>query len=325
MKMHVDMVDFPLSKPFAITGYVFHATKTVQVRLEKDGVSGQGEGTGVYYLDETQGSMAEQLRSVVAAVEAGAGREEVQTLLPPGGARNALDCAFWDLECKLAGQSIWQMLDITPHVLTTVFTIGIDTPEVMGASAGKVRNLPKLKLKLDAEMPVERVAAVHAAHPEASLVVDVNQGWTLEELKRYAPELARLGVDMIEQPLRRGEDSDLLGYRSPVPIGADESCLHTGEFAYAAERYDVINIKLDKTGGLTEALKLARMARDASCDLMVGNMTGTSLGMAPSYVIGQLCRFVDVDGPLLLAKDVDHPLIYPGDGTVKLPEPALWG
>ena len=325
MKMTISQVSFPLREPFVITGYVFEHTKAVHVRLERDGFVGRGEGVGCYYLGETVETMAAQLEAVVPVVEAGATRQDIQALLPPGGARCALDCAFWDLEAKSAGMSIWDLLNISPRILNTVVTIGIDTPEVMGAAASRLRNIPDLKLKLNAELPVERVEAVRAAHPAASIVVDVNQGWSLEELKVYAPEMTRLNVAMIEQPLRRGSDNDLLGFDSPVPLGADESCLSSEEFDYAVARYDVINIKIDKTGGLTDALKIVELAKRGDCDLMVGNMTGSSLGMAPSYVIGQFCRFVDVDGPLLLAEDVSNPMIYPGDGTAIMPGPALWG
>jgi L-alanine-DL-glutamate epimerase-like enolase superfamily enzyme len=279
----------------------------------------------MYYLGETPETMSLELEGVRDAVESGATRIDIQSLLPRGGARNALDCAYWDLECKIAGKTIWQVLDIAPHALVTVATIGMGTPEEMAAKARAFAAYPQLKVKLDTHQPIERLAAIRTARPEAALVIDVNQGWSMAELEIYTPELANLGVAMIEQPLPRGSDAELEGYRSPIPIGADESCLDLSEYEEAASRYDVINIKLDKCGGLTEALAVAQRARGEGKDLMVGNMTGTSLSMAPSHVIGQFCRFVDIDGPLLLASDIAEGLTYGEGGWVDPPRPTLWG
>ncbi|MEM8987054.1 MAG: N-acetyl-D-Glu racemase DgcA [Pseudomonadota bacterium] len=325
MKMTVETRSFPFNEPFAITGYVFEDSPVVWVILEKDGCVGRGEAVGVYYLDETVDGMAAQLQAVRQAVESGATRDDIQSLLPHGGARNALDCAFWDLEAKQAGVRVWELLDQPVAPVTTVYTIGIDSAEAMAKAAGAARKYANLKIKLDDDGPVEKMQAIRAARPDASLVIDVNQGWSIDALKTYAPALAELGVAMIEQPLPRGRDADLAGYASPIPLGADESCLHSGEFAALKDWYDVINIKLDKTGGFTEALKLAAEAKAAGKDLMVGNMMGTSLSMAPSFVIAQMCRFVDIDGPLLLAEDVDNALVYEDGGRVDAPSPALWG
>ena len=325
MKMTVETVRRPLAAPFVITGYTFTHLDAVWVTLGHDGAIGRGEGVGMYYLGENPETMSQELGSVRDAVESGATRLDVQRLLPRGGARNALDCAYWDLECKTAGQTIWQVLDIAPQALVTVATIGMGTPEEMAAKALAFAAYPQLKVKLDALQPIERLAAIRAARPEATLVIDVNQGWSMAELETYTPELANLGVAMIEQPLPRGSDSELEGYRSPIPLGADESCLDLSEYEEAASRYDVINIKLDKCGGLTEALAIAQRARAEGKDLMVGNMTGTSLSMAPSHVIGQFCRFVDIDGPLLLASDIAGGLDYLPGGVVAPPEPQLWG
>jgi L-alanine-DL-glutamate epimerase-like enolase superfamily enzyme len=279
----------------------------------------------MYYLGENPETMSQELGSVRDAVESGATRLDVQRLLPRGGARNALDCAYWDLECKTAGQTIWQVLNIAPLSLVTVATVGMGTPDEMAEKARAFAAYPQLKVKLDAHQPIERLAAIRAARPEATLVIDVNQGWSMAELETYTPELANLGVAMIEQPLPRGSDNELEGYASPIPLGADESCLDLSEYEEAASRYDVINIKLDKCGGLTEALAIAERARGEGKDLMVGNMTGTSLSMAPSHVIGQFCRFVDIDGPLLLAKDIAGGLAYSEGGWVEPPSPPLWG
>jgi L-alanine-DL-glutamate epimerase-like enolase superfamily enzyme len=324
MELVVEIIPFPLEKPFAITGHVFETTDTVRVTLRRDGLRGRGEAVGVYYLDETAESMAAQLEAVRREVEQ-LSDDPVQSLLPPGGARNALDCALWDLRAKAAGRSIWELLGLAPRELHTVFTLGIADPATMAEWATAASRFPHLKIKLDDERPIECLERIRAARPDATLIVDVNQGWSFTALRDYLPHCERLGVAMIEQPLPRGADAELEGFRSPVPLGADESCLHLGEFEAARRRYDVLNIKLDKCGGLTEGLALVEAARRAGMDLMVGNMTGTSLGMAPSYVIGQHCRFVDIDGPLLLAGDIDHGLAYRDGGLVGLPSRELWG
>jgi L-alanine-DL-glutamate epimerase-like enolase superfamily enzyme len=325
MKMTVATVRRPLGAPFVITGYTFSHLDAVWVVLEQGGARGRGEGVGMYYLGENPETMSLQLEDVRDAVESGATRLDIQSLLPPGGARNALDCAYWDLECKATGQTIWQILDVTPHALVTVATIGMGTPEEMAAKARAFAQYPQLKVKLDGHQPIERLWAIREARPDSTLVIDVNQGWSMTDLEAYTPELANLGVAMIEQPLPRGADAELEGYRSPIPLGADESCVDLSEYEEAASRYDVINIKLDKCGGLTEALAIAQRARDEGKDLMVGNMTGTSLSMAPSHVIGQTCRFVDIDGPLLLASDIAEGLTYNEGGWVDPPSPTLWG
>ena len=325
MKMTVETVRRPLGAPFVITGYTFTHLDAVWVTLENNGARGKGEGVGMYYLGENPATLSRELESVRDAVESGATRLDVQSLLPRGGARNALDCAYWDLECKATGQTIWQVLEITPQSLVTVATIGMATPEEMATKARAFANYPQLKVKLDGHQPLERLSAIRRARPEATLVIDVNQGWSMVELATYTPELSNLGVAMIEQPLARGADAELEGYHSPIPLGADESCLDLSEYEEAASRYDVINIKLDKCGGLTEALAIAQRARKEGKDLMVGNMTGTSLSMAPSHVIGQFCRFVDIDGPLLLASDIAEGLTYGEGGWVEPPSPTLWG
>ncbi len=265
------------------------------------------------------------MHEVANEIRAGVSREELQQLLPAGGARNAIDCAMWDLECKKYGKSIWDLVGIQPKPVTTVFTIGLEsTPEAMAAKAAAAATAPVLKIKLDGHLPYEKLAAIRAARPDAALVVDANQGWDFELLKEVIPKCVGLDLGMIEQPLPRDGDEMLEGFESPIILAADESCLHTGELETAARRYDMINIKLDKTGGLTEALKLAKAAREMGCKLMVGNMTGTSLGMAPAFVIAQLCDFVDIDGPLLL--NYDHPdgLSYK-HGVADIFQPGLWG
>ena len=314
---------WPTKSPFSITGYTFTEARVLYVTLTENNCTGQGEATGVYYLNESADSMLVQANSIKKELEQGVDREALQTLLPAGGARNAIDCALWDLEAKLSGQSIWELTDIEPHDITTVNTVGIDTPEKMAAIAAAF-DTPVIKVKLDNRLCLERIQAIRAARPDAEIVVDANQGWTLEQLVDLAPKLKKSGVAMIEQPLPRGGDQPLENYRSPLPLCADESCLDSSELEQAAQRYQMINIKLDKTGGLTEALALARQAQSKGLQLMVGNMIGTSLAMAPGLVIAQLCRFVDLDGALLLQDD-RHPAMNYTDGRVSTPSPELWG
>lgn len=238
---------------------------------------------------------------------------------------NALDCALWDLECKRSGKSIWQLTGIDPKPVTTVFTIGIEsTPEAMAAKAAAASDSPILKIKLDDHLPFEKLTAIRSARPDAKLVVDANQGWNFELLQALLPKCVDLNLDMIEQPLPRGGDECFEGFNSPIVLAADESCQDTSELNAAARRYQMINIKLDKAGGLTEALRLAREARQRGCQLMAGNMGGTSLSMAPSFVVAQLCDFVDIDGPLLLKHDRPLGLNYQ-KGIVEGFDSKLWG
>jgi len=312
-----------LKAPFRITGYEFKSVKLLHVVIAENGTVGHGEASGVYYLGETADSMLEQAESVRKDLERGVGREELQRLLPPGGARNAIDCALWDYESKRTGRSIWELTNIFPGPTTTVLTVGIGTPEEM-AQASRGLEVRTIKVKLDGEQALERIAAVRAARPDAQIVVDVNGGWTFRQLVELAPQMKKLGVAMIEQPLPRGEDEALEGYVPPLTLCADESCLNLSEFEQAARRYQMINIKLDKTGGLTEALELATLAESRGIDLMVGNMIGTSLAMAPAFVIAQLSHYVDLDGALFMDGDREHPMYLAG-GFLSAPSTALWG
>jgi L-alanine-DL-glutamate epimerase-like enolase superfamily enzyme len=322
-KLRLSIETWKTKTPFHITGRVFDDVDFLYVEIEQDGCIGRGEAAGIYYFGETSESLisdAEQLRQ---NIQMGLSRQELQHKLGVGGARNALDCAAWDLEAKLSGKTIWQLTDLAMKPVYTVNTVGIDSPENM-ATAAKVLDTPLIKVKLDADQPLQRMRAICQARPDAKFVVDINQGWNFQELLTYAPELKALGVMMIEQPLPRGEDSELAGYDSPVDLCADESCIASYEVADMRNRYQMINIKLDKTGGLTEALKTAKVARQNGMKLMVGNMLGTSLSMAPSFVIAQLCDFVDIDGPVLLADDRDHKMNFTG-GKVHGFSRNLWG
>ncbi len=316
---------WPSIIPFRISDNVWDDFPCVIVEIEQDGQIGRGEALGVYYHDETPESMAAQLESISALLSDGADRQQLMQILPPGGARFAADSALWDLEAQLTGTTAWQLAGVAGAPVETVFTIGLeDTPEAMADKASAAEELSLFKVKLGNDRPVERIAAIRSARPDARLVIDVNQGWSFEELKEYAAPLQQLGVLMIEQPLPRGADSELEDYESCVPLCGDESCLHLGELDEAAARYQMINIKLDKCGGLTHGLQLAQACQRLGLGLMVGCMGGTSLSMAPSHVLAQLCEFVDIDGPLLIKKDREGGLIY-DRGMVSLPESRFWG
>lgn len=325
MRLKVESKSFPLEHPFRITGYTFETTNAVWVTLDDGEFVGRGEGVGVYYLNETVESMTGQIETIRKDIEAGTSRETLQQLLPPGGARNAIDCAIWDLEAKRSQSDVFALSGIESNSVQTVATIGIGSDEFMSMRARDFNEYQNLKIKLDAERPVERVQIVREARPDAKLIIDANQAWDRKLLESVLPELSKLGVEMIEQPVARGNDKDLTGIDSPIPLGADESCLSLSEYSGIAPYYQVINIKLDKCGGLTEALEIARMAKTDGKRLMVGNMTGTSLSMAPAFVIAQLCEFVDIDGPLLLKQDIDFGLQFQAGGWVSAPTPQLWG
>jgi L-Ala-D/L-Glu epimerase len=325
VKLGVHIERWPAIRPFRITGTVWNSFDSIVVEISQDGQVGRGEALGVYYLHETADSLMTQIEQVAQRVESGIDRAALSKLLPPGGARNAIDCALWDLEAKLTGRTIWDLTGVQPRALETVFTLGLEpTPKEMADKAVAAAGHTLLKVKLDADRPLQRLAAIRAARPDARLVVDANQGWSFRELRELAPRFASLGVQLIEQPLPRGTDHELEGYESPVPLCADESCLHLGELDQAAERYQLINIKLDKTGGLTHALELARAARARGLGLMVGCMGGGSLAMAPAFVIGCLADLVDIDGPLLQKSDRLPGLNYDG-GEVAVFGRALWG
>ena len=325
MEFSAHLEDWELAQPFRIAGKEWLTSPGLVVQLAEDGHVGRGEAQGVFYLEETAQSIFEQVHAVADEIRKGITRTELQQLLPAGGARNAIDCALWDLECKKTGKTIWELTGIDPKPVTTVFTIGLEsTPGAMAAKAAAAADAPILKIKLDGHQPYEKLSAIRAARPDAALVVDANQGWDFGLLQEVIPMCAGLDLGMIEQPLPRGGDAMLEGFGSPVTLAADESCLDSSELDTAARRYGMINIKLDKTGGLTEALKLARAAKARGCKLMVGNMVGTSLGMAPAFVVAQLCDFVDIDGPLLLRYDHPMGLAY-NKGVVDVFSPRFWG
>jgi L-Ala-D/L-Glu epimerase len=325
MRVEFRQVDWPFASTFRIAYRTQTVAETVWVELTDGGLTGRGEGLEVVYHGETIPSMLAQIASVKDALEKGISREELPRLLPPGGARNAVDCALWDLEAKRAGRRAWDLAGIqTVQPLTTAYTLSMDSPQAMARAAAAVRQYRLLKLKLAGEDDLERVRAVRDARPDVDIIVDANQSWDERQLRELTPSLADLGVKLIEQPLPAGKDAALADFASPVPLCADESCQTTDSLPALKGKYQYINIKLDKTGGLTEALRLARAAQAANFKLMVGCMAGSSLSMAPAFIVGQLSSVIDLDGPLLSASDVPHAIHYEGS-RMSVPDVRLWG
>jgi L-alanine-DL-glutamate epimerase-like enolase superfamily enzyme len=323
-EIKVEPKNWLLRKPFKISRDVATHAETLLCHISDGTHTGSGEAAGVTYKGETVDSIKMQIEAAVPQIADGIGRDELQQLMPPGGARNAVDCALWDLEAKQSGRTVWQMLDWQPHAVTTVYTIGMDTPENMQKDAAAHVDFPILKVKVGIGDPIEQISAIRQGSPDAAIVIDANQAWTVEDLDKYAEGLKALNVEMVEQPLAHDSDEILRGYESLIPLCADESCDSRADLERLAGLYDIINIKLDKTGGLTEAVALALQAESMGFDLMVGNMLGSSLAMAPAFVIAQRCKYVDIDGPLLQAEDCDHALHY-DRGSVEPFSPDLWG
>ena len=317
---------FRLAQVFTISrGSRTHA-EVVVVEITDGGHRGRGECVPYSRYGESVDSVVAQIEGVTAAVVAGADRMAIQSLLPAGAARNAVDCAFWDLEAKRAGQPAWRLagLEKAPGPLTTAYTLSLDTPEKMGQAAAANSHRPLLKIKLTGEGDLARVEAIRANAPSSRLIVDANEGWSEGHFPEYAPKLAALGVVLIEQPLHADRDGPLARIARPIPVCADEACHDRHSLPKLAGKYDLVNIKLDKTGGLTEALELARAARAAGYGIMVGCMVGTSLAMAPAVLVAQGAEFVDLDAPLLMAEDRPGGLRY--DGSIVYPaDAALWG
>ena len=324
MKLEVRTETWPYAAPFRITDYVFTCAEVLVVSLQDETACGLGEAGGVYYHGETPTSMAAQIEDVRARVEAGVDREGLRRLLPAGGARSALDAALWDLKAKRTGVPAWKAADVQPpRRLTTTFTVSAGTPREMADGARAYDGLPALKIKLTGEDPVGCVRAVREARPDVWLGVDANQGFTRVELDRIMPAMIEARVGLIEQPVRVGEDAQLERLGSPIPIAADESVQGLADLPSLVGRYDVVNIKLDKSGGLTEGLAMAREARRMGLKVMVGCMSGTSLSIAPAFVLGQMCDFIDLDGPTFLSSDRDTPATYT-NGQIWCPD-DLWG
>ena len=337
MQLQVDSESWAYKVPFRVSRGAESALDVVVVTLtDSDGHAGRGEAAGVDYDGETVALLCAQIEAVRPDIEHGlasagaapdeaAGFAALAALLPAGGARNAVDCALWDLTAKQRRTTVWKMAGLTnPRRLTTSITLGIDTDDAVTAGARRYAGWPLIKVKVDGERHLDAVRLVHAACPAAGLIVDPNQAWSCDLLNRLAPEMKSLGVVLVEQPVPRGEDETLRGYSGSISLAADESVADRAGLAGVKDLYQVVNVKLDKTGGLTEALALARDARALGLQVMVGCMAGTSLAMAPGMVVGQLAEFVDLDGPLLHSEDREHGIEY-DRGLMGLPSPVLWG
>jgi L-Ala-D/L-Glu epimerase len=325
LSMSARVERFAYKQPFHITGYTFTECAVLVVTLREGDRIGRGEGLGVYYRQDTPDNMLGQVEALRETIERGVTREELLQLLPAGGARNALDCALWDLEAKRRGRSVWQLADVPEsQPLLTTFTVGADEPEVMAEEARRLIHARAIKLKLtDDPRNAERVRAVRAARPDVWLMVDANQGFSRDSFAEALPAFVAARVAVVEQPFPVGHEDWLDGLNCPIPIAADESVQDYEDLQSVIGRVRIINIKLDKCGGLTQALRLARAARELGMELMVGNMGGSSWSMAPASVLGSLCAVVDLDGPIYTVADRTPAVIY-RDGRIVCPA-AVWG
>lgn len=316
IRAEVRIESWPLARPFEVARCVQLDVPMIHVTL-RDGAGhqGQAEAVGIDYDGETPESMAAEIAALGAEIT----RAAIDAL-PPGGARNALDCAWWDLEAKRAGRALCAGL----AGIETCYTVGLGSQAEMEAAAALSAAHGLVKIKVDATRHVDAVRWVRGVRGDARIVIDANEGWTIDLLREILPDLAALGVEMIEQPLPRGGDLDLAGLASPIPICADESCTTRASLSALIGKYQAINIKLDKTGGLTEALALADAARAAGLAIMVGNMCGTSLGMAPAFLVAAQARWADLDGPLLLSRDREPGMRFE-NGHALPPPRELWG
>ncbi|WP_295951081.1 N-acetyl-D-Glu racemase DgcA [Rhodoferax sp.] len=326
IRCHTRIEQWAMREPFEIAREVITDQPVLLVQLVDGlGHTGQAEAAGVDYDGETPASMAAQITAVLPRLHDGLTGAELLQWLPAGGARNALDCALWDLRAKQTRVPVWQAAGLPRwRPVTTAFTIGLGDEATTRRKARAARQYPLLKLKVDARRHLDVVYMVRDEHPAARLVVDANQAWSPALLHELLPLLAQAGVELVEQPLVRGQDAALDGLQSPIPLAADESCTDRASLAALVGRYQFVNIKLDKCGGLTEAFALAAEATRHGLGLMVGNMCGTSLAMAPAFLLAQGCTYVDLDGPLLQQQDRAVPMQY-GCGLIQPPPPALWG
>lgn len=324
-ELRVRRESWPIRGGFAISRGSKTEAGILVAEIAHAGLVGRGECVPYARYGETVEGVAASIENLGPNIAARLTRARLQQALPPGAARNALDCAMWDLEAKRSGKPAWQLAGLEePRPLETAYTLSLGTPQEMRSAAEREKARPLLKLKLAGRGDLERVEAVRQAAPAARLIVDANEGWSVDDYGFLAPRLAALGVDLIEQPFPAGEDAVLVGLERPVPVCADESCHDAGTLAALKGLYDAVNIKLDKTGGLTGALALREQARAQGFSVMVGCMVATSLAMAPAMLVAQGAEWVDLDGPLLLARDREAGLKYAGS-TVYPPEADLWG
>ena len=324
MKLRMSAQRWEMVAPFVTAGETVNHIDVLHVMLEHEGFTGRAETMGVDYFGETVESLEAELSALDPVAVAVLDRQTLQTLLPPGGSRNGLDCALWDLEAKQTSGGVAALTGITMAPVHTLFTLSLDDPDAMARRAYEVPQLTRLKLKLNAQEPLDCLQAVREARPDAQLVIDANGSWTPEVMMAVGDGLARFKVALLEQPLSHGDDGALENLRYPVPLCADESCQSSADLEAVADRYDAINIKLDKCGGLTDALAIREWCQRHGKQIMVGNMLGSSLAMAPALVLAQGADFVDLDGPLWQRADV-APALSIESGCIQQSEPALWG
>lgn len=316
---------FALSRPFRISRGVKTAADVVTVTIAQGDVAGRGEGVPYPRYGESIESALAEIETARAAIEAGATRDDLLTSMRPGAARNAVDCALWDLESRLSGRSVAAMIgNPQPEILASALTIGIDQPGAMGAAAREIAGAPLIKVKVNTDAPDTQLAAVRAAAPDARLIVDPNESWDEALVRAIQPLLVELRVDLLEQPVAAEDDGWLEGFTPDIPICADESAHVAGDIDQLARRYQVVNVKLDKTGGLTAALLLAQAARSRGLGLMTGCMVSSSLSIAPALHIARMSDFVDLDGPIWLREDRPGGVRDRG-GHMVPPEPGFWG
>jgi L-alanine-DL-glutamate epimerase-like enolase superfamily enzyme len=316
---------FPIAGTFTISRGAKTLAEVVTCTIAASGVAGRGECVPYARYGESVAGVLAAIEDMRGAVEDGIGREDLARIMPAGAARNAIDCALWDLEAKLSGVPTWQVIGpATPQKLVTAYTLSLDEPHAMERQAAAHSARALLKVKVGTADDAARIRAVRAGAPDSAIILDANEGWNAGNLDHHFAVCAEARVALVEQPLPAGDDAPLRGRTRPVPVCADESVHRTEDVAALADRYDAINIKLDKAGGLTEALALREAARANGLKVMVGCMVGTSLGMAPAVILAQGADFVDLDGPLLLARDREPGLHYVGS-EVYPPEAALWG
>lgn len=316
---------WPLKEPFHISRGVRTETRVVRAELNHCGVSGYGEAVPYARYGETTDSVITRIEDVAAAVEEGISPEELQAILPPGAARNAVDCALWDMMSRWKEIPVWQLLHLPgPASVTTAVTISIGKAEDMAEKALHYKDFPLLKVKLDAENIRERITAIRSAAPNPRIILDPNESWSMEHLTDLNNFLEEMNISLLEQPLAAGHDDDLRYFSGSIPICADESCHTRQDLEGLTGKYQVINIKLDKTGGLTEAVKLKQQAEAMGFGIMIGCMVATSLAMAPAMLLAPGADFVDLDGPLLIKEDRRNGLDIT-QGHIAVPSPELWG
>lgn len=322
---NVDTVSWPMRAPFTIANYQWTAIEAVRVTLNQQGHSGRGEGVPLFYRKESPESIAASIETWLSQWDFLPSHDQIAGCDLTGAARNAMDAALWDLEAKCASSPVWQLLKQTePKPLPALITLVLDTPDRMATQAESLTDFPILKLKLDAALIKERVSVIRAARPDAALVIDANCSWNKAALEDSMLALIDAQIAMLEQPLPPDDDAVLASLGSPISLCADESCQTVDDLARLRPRYDMINIKLDKCGGLTTGLHLAETARGMGFEIMVGNMLGSSLAMAPAFYLAQVSRYADLDGPLFISEDYETPMLFESGG-VFAPDSSLWG